>query len=171
MNSAAPPADFQMNQYTTTPFDARAYDANGNLTNAGPQASVYDYRDQLVAVTRFDSVSSYTNVISAKYDCFGRRIETAGAGGVLTRFYYADWQEIEEQNGANSTIATYVWGNDIDELLSMNRLGQTYYCHADDLGSIRKVTFTSGNIYEQYRYDDYGKPRFFDGKGNELPGS
>jgi RHS repeat-associated protein len=170
LSPAVPPADFQMNQYTTTPFDARAYDANGNLTNAGPSLFVYDYRDQLVAVTRYDGFGTYTNVLSAKYDCFGRRIESSVAGGV-TRHYYADWQEIEEQSTGNSTIATFVWGKGIDELLSMDRLGQTYYYHSDDLGSIRKITLNSGNISEQYRYDDYGKPHFFDANGTEMPGS
>lgn len=170
LSAATPPADHQMNQYTATPFDARAYDANGNLTNAATTVSVYDYRDLLVSVARYDGVSAYTNVLSAKYDCFGRRIEKA-ASGVVTRYYYAGWQEIEEQHSGHSTIATYVWGNGIDELLNMNRSGQTYYFHEDDLGSIGKVTDNAGNVAEQYRYDDYGQPRFFDAIGNDLAGS
>jgi hypothetical protein len=53
MIPAVPPADFQVNQYTTTlPFDARTYDANGNLVSVGAQQQfIYDYRNQLVTAT------------------------------------------------------------------------------------------------------------------------
>ena len=43
MSAAAPPGDFQVNQYTSTPFDTRASDANGNLKNAGSREFRYDY--------------------------------------------------------------------------------------------------------------------------------
>lgn len=108
MNSATPPADFQMNQYSTTSFDMRTNDANGNLASAGPLKFIFDYRNQLVAALRFDGISAYTNVLSAKYDCFSRRLEKSAAG-TTNRYYYAGWQEIEEQDGTNATVATCIW--------------------------------------------------------------
>jgi RHS repeat-associated protein len=166
MNSAVPPADSQMNQYSSTPFDARAYDANGNLTNAGPQRFAYDYLNRLVSCTN----STSGVALAFKYDCFGRRIEKSGAA-TTSRYYYAGWQEIEEQDDTDATVATYAWGNGIDEQLTMDRGGQRYFFHADDLGSIRKVTDDSGNVLEQYRYDDFGEPSFFDGSGSLLAGT
>jgi RHS repeat-associated protein len=167
MNSAAPPADFQMNQYSTTPFDGRTNDANGNLiVTDGPATGLhrfsYDYRDRLVTFT--NSVPGPIN----KYDCFNRRIEKA-VNGTTTRYYYDGWQEIEEQNGTNATVATYVYGNGIDELLTMDRGGQRRFFHEDSLGSIRKVTDNTGGIVEQYRYDDYGQPTFLNGAGTVIP--
>jgi RHS repeat-associated protein len=158
------PADSQMNQYTVTPFESRGYDRNGNLTTAGPRLMGYDYRNQLTQTT----AGTLTNLY--KYDCFGRRLEQTVAG-VVTRFYYAGPQEIEEQDGAGATLATYVWGVGVDELLQMTRGAQSYYYHADDLGSIQKVTDTSGDVVEQYRYGDYGTPSFYNGSGALLGSS
>lgn len=68
-------------------------------------------------------------------------------------------------------MATYTWGNGIDELLTMDRGGETFFYHADELGNIRKVTAAAGNVLEQYRYGDYGEPSFFDGAGTPLAGT
>ena len=163
-NTLPQPADFQMNQYSTTPFDARLYDANGNLTNAGPQRFAYDYRNRLVSYTNTSSGVAATY----KYDPFGRRVEKA-VSGITNRYAYAGWQEIEEQNSTNATVATYVYGNGIDELLTMDRGGQRRFFHEDSLGSIRKVTDNTGAIVEQYRYNDYGQPTFLNGAGAVIP--
>jgi len=53
------PADFQMNQYTTTSFDARLNDTNGNLSrinNGQPSQRnfTYDYRNQMIEHHRHD---------------------------------------------------------------------------------------------------------------------
>ena len=170
LNPAVPPADFQMNQYTTTPFDTRNTDANGNLASTGVQLFLYDYRNQLAAAFRFDGASLYTNTLIAKYDCFGRRIEKATPAGT-SRFYYAGWQEIEEQDGGNATAATFVGGYEIDEWLAQDRSGQRLFFHADDLGNVRKVTDAAHNVLEQYRYADYGEPEVFDGTGSPLAGT
>ena len=163
MNPAIPPADFQMNQYTTTPFDARTNDANGNLTSAGGQQFFYDYRNRLVGVWQPAS----TNAIEFKYDCFGRRVEKT-TPTAAERYYYADWQEMEEQDRTDSTLATHVWGSRIDELLSMGRGGEDFFYHAGDLDSVRKVTDMLGDVVEQYRYGDYGEPSLFDGTNGPL---
>ena len=49
LSSTVPPADSQMNQYTSTPFDTRTYDANGSLSVAGTRLFVYDYLNRLVS--------------------------------------------------------------------------------------------------------------------------
>lgn len=158
------PADAQMNQYTYTPFDSRAYDRQGNLISAGSRRFGYDYRNQLVQTVLGAQTNSY------KYDCLGRRLEKSIAGTV-TRYCYADKQEVEEQDAAGATQTTCVWGVNIDELLQSSRGGASYYYHADDLDSIQKVTDASGNVVEQYRYGDYGQPSFYDGSGGPLAGS
>jgi RHS repeat-associated protein len=59
----------------------------------------------------------------------------------------------------------------MDELLTSTRNGQTYYYHEDDLDNIQKVTGSSGNVVEQYRYGDYGQPSFYSGSGTPLTSS
>jgi len=51
------PADRQVNQYTTTPFDTRSYDRNGNLIAINPgtpsaRTFVYDFRNRLTSIVR-----------------------------------------------------------------------------------------------------------------------
>ncbi|HKQ50400.1 MAG TPA: DUF6531 domain-containing protein [Phycisphaerae bacterium] len=68
--------DFEMNQYTTTPFNAsRLYDQNGSLSNinSGAETFAYDYRNQLVNFLAASVSAEY------RYDCLGRRIEKAVA--------------------------------------------------------------------------------------------
>jgi RHS repeat-associated protein len=172
------PADFQVNQYTRTPFDARLNDRNGNLSriNNGPPSQrdfVYDYRNQMI-----EHRDNATNtIVRYGYDAIGRRIEkvvTQGATSTTTRFFYNDWQEIEEQNEAGATQATYVYGLYIDEVLNMQRdvdkngNAEDYYYHTDDLYNVMVVTDSSGGAVERYEYGDYGQPEFFNASGNRI---
>jgi hypothetical protein len=70
------------------------------------------------------------------------------------------------------SIATYVYGRYIDEVLQMQRCGTgilpvdcttgvppvDYYYHTDDLYNVMAVTDGAGNVVERYEYDDYGTP-------------
>ncbi len=58
-----------------------------------------------------------------------------------------------------------------DDLLEMDRGGQSHFFHNDLLGNVRKVTDSAGNILEQYRYGDYGQSSFFDVAGVPLAGT
>jgi YD repeat-containing protein len=148
------PADFQMNQYTTTPLDARNYDMNGNLAdrNSGTTAIyTYDYRNRLVEF--FDAPIGV--VTTYKFDCLGRRIQK-NVGGIITRFYYDGSELIEEQTVANTVAATYVYSKGPHSRLQMVRGGQKYFYHEDDLGSTVKETDINGNVVSHAEYLDYG---------------
>ncbi len=172
------PADFQMNQYTTTPFDARLNDRNGSLQrlNNGLQSQrdfVYDYRNQMI-----EHRDNATGAVARySYDALGRRIATVvtnGATSVTTRFFYEDWQEIEEQNENGVTQASYVYGLYIDEVLNMQRDvdrngdAEDYYYHTDDLYNVMTITGSIGGAVEWYEYGDYGQPEFFNFSRNRI---
>ncbi len=166
MSTATPePADFQMNQYTTTPFDSRQYNKNGNFinANANQRRLAYDYRNQMV-----EYVDAATGLLSRyAYDVLGRRIEKT-VGNTVTRYFYDDWQEIEEQNATGATQATYVYGLYIDEVLNMQRNGADFYYHTDELYNVMIVTNTAGAVTESYEYDDYGQPTIFNASENII---
>jgi RHS repeat-associated protein len=163
--SPSMPNDSAVNQYTQTPGTARTYDANGNLTHVtGTKAftAAYDYRNQMMSYTDGSGTQhTYT------YDALGRRVsKTVGANTlspVVTQFFYCGWQVIEEQDASSTTQATYVYGNGIDEVLSMHRGSLDYYYHADDLGNVMKLTNNVGVVSEAYEYGDYGE--LLDGTG------
>ncbi|MEM7395854.1 MAG: RHS repeat-associated core domain-containing protein, partial [Verrucomicrobiota bacterium] len=165
------PADAQLNQYSTTSFDIRRNDDNGNLAfvNRGlpnEKVFVYDYRNRMV----LHSNQASATVTSYAYDALGRRIQKVVDDGTpeTTRFFHQAWQVVEEQDENGATLATYVYGRYIDEPLTMQRGGTNFFYHGDDLYNVMKVTDAAGDVVESYDYGDYGQPRFFDENGVEI---
>ena len=90
------------------------------------------------------------------YDAFGRRVSKIDNFLVQTFYYYDGWRTIEEQSSPGVTQATYVFGNYLDEALTMDRGGATYYYHQNALWSVFALTDSNGNGVEGYQYDAYG---------------
>ncbi len=122
MDAALPaPADFQMNQYTDTPFGTDGYDARGNrVIRASSTRSTFthfDYADRLVQVDALDPsdpVGSPVTVATFSYDALGRRIGKTvfGSGGlpsVTTTYVYDDGKD-DDCNGSpdDDVLETYV---------------------------------------------------------------
>ncbi len=104
------------------------------------------------------------------YDALGRRIEKRHADGTATRFVYdgsrvAEEWEISSSGGA-SLSASYVYGNYIDEVLTMRRGTSDYYYHGDDQHNVVKLTDNTGTVVEAYDYGDYGQPEFYSPPAN-----
>lgn len=175
------PADFQMNQYTFTPFvlAPAQYDENGNLvgrvTATAQLQYVYDYADRLVAVN--DLSGGFPAARAAySYDPLGRRIGKtiypSGLPPVTTAFVY-DWRDddcdgdiIEER--VNGTLRrTYAFPHVFDQKgrVMFTDAGETYFFHADDLGNTVALTDASGAVVERCDYDDYGSPIFLSTDG------
>lgn len=145
------------------------YDNNGNLISDGTYTYVYDEDNRLTKVTR---TSDSAGVGQYQYDALGRRVEkVANSAGTpsTTRYFYDDARIIEEQNATSATQATYVYGNYIDEVLTMDRGGQTYYYHQNALWSIEAVTNSAGTPVERYAYDAYGFVTITTGTGAAVP--
>jgi RHS repeat-associated protein len=144
------------------------YDANGNVVNDGSNTYAYDEENRLTQVTR----NSDSAVVGKyQYDALSRRVQKIAdpAGtSVTTHFFYDDARVIEEQDGAGSTQATYVYGNYIDEVLTMNRAGQTYYYHQNALWSVEAITDSTAKPVERYSYDAYGLAAVTDGSFNPI---
>ena len=103
----------------------------------------YDTFNRLVVVgnaSTSDTLATYT------YDALGRRIRKviadlgSGLGGLTddipagtTDYLYDGQQIIEDRNGSNTTVAQYVWGIYIDELIQLKDLAGSanYYLLSD----------------------------------------
>lgn len=142
-----------MNEIIDIDGISNSYDNSGNLIDDGTNTYEYDYENRLVKVTR---KSDSTVLGEYKYDAFGRRIEKQ-ANGVATAYFYDDNRVTEEQIGG-ITEATYVYGRNIDEVVIMERGGETYYYHTNSLGSVIALTDGTGTEVERYNYDAYGLP-------------
>lgn len=178
MSAAQPaPADAQVHQYTTTPAGPRAYTANGTLVSLpvsvpfpGMLTLSYDHRDQLCSAFN----SSTGGMASYTYDPIGRlarrtRLGPGGSGPTL-QFHFGA-QLLEEQTATGALVATYLHGNDVDEVIAVTRPTGTTTCHADDQGSVLALSDATGTVVERITYGDFGAPSFFDGAGLPLPAS
>ena len=135
------------------------YDANGNMVKDDVHTYRYDYNNKLIQVD--DRTATYL------YDALGRRIRKTTAEGTVN-FFYAGDDVIEEQDGVKASLATYLVGNGIDDLIKMNRNGSDYFYHTNHLGSVMAITDRSGEIVERYEYDPFGKVSFYNGSGTAL---
>jgi RHS repeat-associated protein len=144
------------------------YDANGNLTNDARYAYSYDQENRLTSVTRLADAQ-----VVGQYACdaLGRRIlKVANSAGTATNtiYLYDGARVIEEQTPAGVTLASYTYGNCIDEVLTMSRSSQIYHYHQNALSSVVAVTDSAGSAVERYAYDPYGSATVSDGLGNPV---
>jgi RHS repeat-associated protein len=142
------------------------YDADGNLAQDTAYKYAYDEERRLILVQRLPNSAIVGQYF---YDALNRRVAKIAdpAGIPSTNFYFYDGARIvEEQNAGGATQATYTYGNYIDEVLTMDRGGQTFYYHQNTLSSPHALTDSSGNVAERYVYDVYGLATVLDASYN-----
>jgi len=181
MDATTPePADFQMNQYSVTPFDTRQYDHNGNLVYIpGPAGGVqftYDYANRLVSVAR-EVGPALSPIVSFTYDCFGRRLSKttyppAPAAPETTVFYYDGEDIVEERDSTGATRKAVVFPHalEVSGRVFFTNGGETQYLLTDEMGNALVLTDGGGNIIERYEYDDFGAPEFLTSDGAPIVG-
>ena len=145
------------------------YDTNGNLQNDGSYSYQYDEENRLTKVTR---LSDSAIVGQYQYDALGRRVQkiaNPAGSATTTRYFYDGNRVIEEQDAGGATLATYVYGSYIDEVLTMDRAAQTYYYHQNAADSVEAITDGTGTPVERYSYDAYGVVTVTNGGGVAVP--
>jgi RHS repeat-associated protein len=145
------------------------YDADGNTLNDGAYIYAHDEENRLTSVTR---VTDSAVVGQYQYDALSRRVQTIAdpAGTASTTLYFYDMSRIvEEQNSLGVTAATYVYGNYVDEVLTMDVGGNTYYYHQNALWSVEAITDSTATPVERYAYDAYGYVTITNGTGTPVP--
>ena len=143
------------NEITSTNATSVLSDNNGNTSDDGTNLYSYDEENRLVKVT----VKSTSTVVGQyQYDALDRRVSKIDNFGVQTFYYYDDWRTIEEQSLSGVTQATYVFGNYLDEALTMDRVGEPspLYYHQNALWSVFALSDSTGTGVEGYSYDAYG---------------
>jgi hypothetical protein len=99
------------------------------------------------------------------YDALGRRIAKLANGNTVI-YSYDGSHPIEEQNDSRVTEADYVYGSGVNDVLTMARNCDIYYCYQNALGSVVAPTAdTNTSTAERYTYDSYGGTEVTDGTG------
>ena len=140
-----------------------AHDLNGNLTTKTGPGGTYTFRwdgeDRLIGIE--DGLG--TEVGSARYDAFGRRVEKTwfdGGEQVTRRYVYDGFNIAVELDGTGELLAAYVHGDDIDEPLGMRRNLVEYQYFGDLLGSVVELIDRSAFeplIRNRYTYTAFGR--------------
>ena len=141
-----------VNSYTTITRMLTSYDKNENLTSDGEHQFEYDPNCRLVKA----------DDVVFKYDAIGRRIATDDIS-----YYYVGDQMVEEYT-ERTLSASYVYGNNIDEILMMKRSDSIFFYHKNHLGSTLLLTNSDARIVERIEYDIHGFPSFYDADGNAI---
>jgi len=138
-----------------------SYDNNGNqiqkTNNTTSAFTLYEYdaENKLIRVVREDG-----SIVNYKYDGLGRRIEKE-VDSVVTQYIYDQEDILLELDGNNNVAARYTHvpdrGIGADEPLIMERSGQSFFYHADALGTITEITDQSGTVAQSYTYSSFGK--------------
>jgi len=134
-----------------------SYDNNGNqiqkTNNTTSAFTLYEYdaENKLIRVVREDG-----SIVNYKYDGLGRRIEKE-VDSVVTQYIYDNEDILLELDGSNNIVARYTHGPGVDEPLIIEKGGQSFFYHADDLGSITELTDTAGSVAQAYTYSSFGK--------------
>ena len=157
-------------------------DDNGNLTDDGTRTLIWDAFNRLVLVARKADAAP---IAAYFYLPDGRRsrkvVYSQGSPGVVereARFAWDGAQEVEEQNAAGVTLATFVWSPVyVDELVEFRReaahpLGAgSFYAHQDARCDVVAVTNASGQVVEKRRIDDFGREEIRDAGGAVVTAS
>lgn len=191
------PADFQMDQYTATPYGSNTYDSAGRLVEqASPVSTLtysYDYAGRLVEVSTPGAGGLPEPLAGFGYDAFGRRVSKTVYGSGIppeTTLYVCDGvdddcdgmaedDDILEtyQNGTRTSIRVFcdhACGSggrvsmDTVPVVIINDADVPLFTRCDELGNVLALTDSSGAVLERCDYSDFGEPQFLTADGRPL---
>ena len=109
--------------------------------------------------SRYQLDTVYTNGVFAEgyaYDALGRRVATANMEGTTYHVYDDNWQVVADVDTNGNVIASYVWGDGIDNLLAVNVGGASYYPLTDIQGTVWGYVDSQNNVVARWQYDAWG---------------
>jgi RHS repeat-associated protein len=127
-----------------------AYDANGNMTNDGANALVYDAENRTLSATNGSASGTYT------YDGNNLRVKKVSGGTTTITIFSGGLDIAEYPAGAalSSPTNEYIYSG--SQKIALLQSGTTYYFHNDHL-SPRVRTNTSGAIVDQRGHFPFGE--------------
>ena len=150
------------------------YDADGNLIERRSKSDATDVRTLTWdPLNRLTSVQTPTVSVQYRYDAFGRRIArsvTTASSTTEVRYLFDGDNVRAEQDATGTWTAANVHAG-LDQMLLRDdfAVGQSYYLHADALGSTLALSDANGAVVETYRYSAYGQVVIYDASLNPQP--
>jgi RHS repeat-associated protein len=139
------------------------YDGEGNQTKRTEIATgkvteyVWDYRNRLAGVLFKDAGGAVTKTIEYLYDGNNQRIGKRIDGAVTERYVIDRNQIALVFDGAGVQTHRYLYGTQIDQVLSDETPTGMVWALADRLGTVSDLVDNSGSIVNHITYDSFGK--------------
>ncbi|MGC9966483.1 MAG: RHS repeat-associated core domain-containing protein [Syntrophobacteraceae bacterium] len=131
------------------------YDVDGFLTarTQGGQTTLFNYssRGELLSVAFPDG-----RLIEYLYDPLGRRIAKKINGNIVEKYLWKGRTILLAVYDGNDNLRMLFQYADARMPLAMTKDGINYYLSCDQVGSLRTVADTSGNIVKELDYDSFG---------------
>jgi RHS repeat-associated protein len=148
---------------------------NGVTMAEGWVTASYNALNQPVAIWS-PAYQGTPNFMWFGYDPLGRCVKrwVGDSGDVYsnpaTYLHYDGSNLLQEGSNAWGPARVYAHGNRVDEIVwSYNTAtGEQAYHHYDARGHCTLLTDSGGGILEQYEYDAFGQPYFYDASGNSI---
>ena len=156
-----------------------SYDADGNLTNDGRWAYVWDGDNRLLSMTSHPfSPASSSNALHFRYDAQGRRISktvsnysgSSWSKVLDEKYLYDGWNQLTSLNASNSAVVrAFLWGTDLSGsmqgaggvggLLAVNAKGSgVAFVAYDGNGNVAALIDAAlGNTVANYDYGPFGE--------------
>jgi RHS repeat-associated protein len=150
--------------------------ANGVLMQDGWITGSYNALNQPVSMWS-PAFANTANWMWFGHDPLGRCVKRwIGPSGTLanspTYFYYDGWSLVQEGSSASNSTRVYVHGGRVDEIVAQITPGNNWrYFQYDARGHCTLQTDASGDIVEQYDYDAFGFPYFYNRAGDDIHSS
>ncbi|TAN43224.1 MAG: hypothetical protein EPN22_10370 [Nitrospirae bacterium] len=139
----------------TAGTDSYQYNADGYLmsktTSTGTTTFNYSTHGELL-----DALLPGGTTVSYDHDATGRRVAKRVNGAITEKYLWADAITLLAIFDANDNLKTRFNYADDRMPVSMTHNGQTYYFAYDQVGSLRVVTDTTGNVVKRIDYDSFG---------------
>jgi RHS repeat-associated protein len=165
-------------------YPGRSAPGNGVMMADGWVTASYNALNQPIAIWS-PAYNGTSNFMWFEYDPLGRCVKRwvgplvnggnpAPGTNPATYLYYDGWNLLKESGNPWTADRLYIHGGRVDEIVkSINYPagGQVAYHHYDARGHCTMLTDSSGNILEQYEYDSFGLPYFYNASGAQMNSS
>ncbi len=167
--------DNGLNQYLDWSGTPINYEGNGDVVYDGWMSATYNALNQPVSMSSPTSNGTMWFGYDPLGRCVKRWIGPSGdpSSNPATYLYYNGWNLIQEGPSATSVSMLYIHGGRVDEIVKQIRGsdGWERFFQHDAQGNCILQTDGAGNLVEQYDYDAFGQPYFYDAAGSDIGGS
>ena len=157
-----------MNRLTSvsgTASNTYSYDGHGNISSKVTQSASYTYSyDDADRLTQVQSSGTTGSITQYAYNGLGHRISRQVDAPSQTSRYVLDIGGLTgpapcvlaETNGSGQVVAYYVYGPGIGLVSKITPQDASFSYHYDGSGNTVCMTDSTGNVVNQYAYDEFG---------------